>query len=192
MKVFQNLLYKNPTRSVANRAGHSRINRGEVASSNTYSEMSESTGNHVKMYVDHPKDRSKLTCIIHIPGHSSDEFKVFGAFGFKYSKIRLPQEQGQLTKKMNKSNINQDNNAMVQHAVDQIILKKNNKYIPEDEAHYNINYKFDEDNLYDIENMSLDEKKEEEERRTHEFESELQNIYDIKNQNSKHFNAKMK
>ena len=80
--------------------------------------MSESTGNQVKMYVDHPKDRSKLTCIIHIPGHSSDECKVLGDFGFKYSKINPTKDQGHDPPKNNKFNRNQDNNAMVQHVVD--------------------------------------------------------------------------
>ena len=41
-----------------------------------------------KRYLDHPKDRSKLTCLIHGPGNSSDECNVLGDFGFKYSKIR--------------------------------------------------------------------------------------------------------
>ena len=40
--------------------------------------MSESGGKHRKRYVDHPKDRSKLNCLIHGPGHSSDECKVVG------------------------------------------------------------------------------------------------------------------
>ena len=38
--------------------------------------MSESAGMRIKRCVDHPKDRSKLTCLIHGPVHSSDECKV--------------------------------------------------------------------------------------------------------------------
>ena len=37
-----------------------------------------------KQYVDRSKSASK-TCIIHGPGHSSDEFKVLGEFGTKYA-----------------------------------------------------------------------------------------------------------
>ena len=49
--------------------------------------MSESAGKRGKMYVDHPKYRSKLTFLIHGPGHLLDEFKVLGYFGIKYYKF---------------------------------------------------------------------------------------------------------
>ena len=69
---------KKPTREDENCDGNSRKKRGHSALSNTYSKMSESTGKRRKMYVYHPKDGSKLTCLIHGPGHSSDECKVLG------------------------------------------------------------------------------------------------------------------
>ena len=50
--------------------------------------MSESAVKHRKMYVDHPRDISKLICLIHGPGNSSDECKVLGDFGSRYSKSR--------------------------------------------------------------------------------------------------------
>ena len=53
----------------------------------------------------------------------------------------------------------------------------------EDEAHDNINSETNQDNIYGINNMSLDEKKEKKEWRKREFESELEYIYDTKNQN---------
>ena len=62
--------------------------RGESALSTTYSNMSERSDKFRKRYVDHPKDISKLTCLIHGPGHSSYECKVLGNFGSKYSKRR--------------------------------------------------------------------------------------------------------
>ena len=68
--------------------------RRGVASSTTYSEMSESAGKYIKRYVDHPKDRSKLTCIIHGPGNSSDECKMLGDFGYKYFGIRPTKDRG--------------------------------------------------------------------------------------------------
>ena len=48
--------------------------------------MNESTGKHRKRYVDHMKDISRITCLIHVTGHSPDEFKVLGDFGTTYAK----------------------------------------------------------------------------------------------------------
>ena len=56
----------------------------KASSSITYSKTSDSFGKHRKRYVDNPKDRTKLTCLIHGHGNSSDEFKVLGDFGNKY------------------------------------------------------------------------------------------------------------
>ena len=47
--------YKKTTRADSNRAVHSRLKRGDSASSNTYSEMSESSGKRRKRNADHPK-----------------------------------------------------------------------------------------------------------------------------------------
>ena len=62
--------YKKPTREDANRAGYSRKTRGESASLNTYSNMSESAIKCIKRYVENLKDRSKLICFVHGPGNS--------------------------------------------------------------------------------------------------------------------------
>ena len=62
--------YKKTTRSYANRAGHMREIRGETASSKNFSEMIESAVNHRKRHVDHTEDRSRQTCLIHVPGNS--------------------------------------------------------------------------------------------------------------------------
>ena len=70
--------YKKPTRSDTNRAGHSSKIRVEAASSTTYPEMIESSGKRRKRYVYHLKGRSKLTCLIHGPGNSSDECNILG------------------------------------------------------------------------------------------------------------------
>ena len=58
----------------------------EAALSNTYSGVSRFSGKRIKIYVDHKKDRSKLTCLIHVPVHLLCRFKVLGNFGSKYSK----------------------------------------------------------------------------------------------------------
>ena len=44
--------------------------------------------------------------------------------------------------------------------MDEIFLWENNKVSAEEEAHENIEYDFYENDLYQIDNMSLDEKKE--------------------------------
>ena len=62
--------YKKTARADTNHAGHSRLNRGELALSNTHSKMNESNGNHRERYIDHPKGRSKPTYLIHDPVHS--------------------------------------------------------------------------------------------------------------------------
>ena len=80
--------YKKNTRSDTNRDAQSRKIRGEFASSNTYSKTIERSGKHRKRYVYNTRDISKHTFIIHGPGHSSDECKVLGVFGFESSKIR--------------------------------------------------------------------------------------------------------
>ena len=81
--------------------------RGESASENTYPNISDIAGKRIKRYVDHSKDRSKLTFLIHGPRYSSDECKVSGDFGSKYSNIRPAKDCG---KKFCRK---KDNNAIV-------------------------------------------------------------------------------
>ena len=57
--------------------------------------MSDSSNNHSKIYVDHPKDVFKSTHLIHGPRHSPDECKVLGEFGSKYAKNRPTKDIGQ-------------------------------------------------------------------------------------------------
>ena len=64
---------KNPTREYTNRDVHNKKMRGEASSLNTESNMSESADKRRNSYVDHHKDISNQTCLIHGPGHSSDE-----------------------------------------------------------------------------------------------------------------------
>ena len=66
--------------------------------------MSDSNGKHRKMFVDHPNDRSKHTCLIHSPGHSPDECKVLGDVGSKYSKSKPSKDCGHYPATKNKFN----------------------------------------------------------------------------------------
>ena len=95
--------------------------RGESASSNNYSGVSEDLSSAENIYVDHPKDISKPTCLIHFPGHSSDECKVLGDFGYKYAKPRPTKECGHDTARRNKFNRQQENNYILNHTVDEIL-----------------------------------------------------------------------
>ena len=95
--------------------------RGGAALSTTYSDMSESAGKFIKRYVVHPKDRSKRIFLILGIGHSSDECKVLGDFGSKYSKSGPTKDRGheRVYKKNQQTEIYQ---CYFQHAVDEIIL----------------------------------------------------------------------
>ena len=89
--------------------------------------MIEISGKRRKRYVDHLRDRKKYTCLIHGPGHSSDECKVLGDFGSKYYKGRPTKERGHHTIDINKFNRKQEINAIFNHEVDEILQQKNNK-----------------------------------------------------------------
>ena len=71
--------------------------------------MSESTGNNRKRYVDHLKDRSKLTCLVHGPRNTSYECKVLGEFGSKHSKVRPTRDHMKDSTTKNKFYIQQEN-----------------------------------------------------------------------------------
>ena len=96
--------------------------RGEAASSNTHSEMSERSRNHRKRYVEHPKDISKPTCIIHVSDYESDECNVLVGFGSKYAKSRPTKDRGKHSANRNKFNRQQEKTYIVKHTVGEIIL----------------------------------------------------------------------
>ena len=85
--------------------------------------MGKCAGNFKQSYVYHPRDISKLTCIINVPGDSSDEFKVINNFGAKYVTCRIFNESIQETTFNKRVFKNQELNDIVQHAVDDIILQ---------------------------------------------------------------------
>ena len=113
--------YKQPTREDTTHAGHRRENRLESTSSHTYSAMIENTGKHRKRYVDHLERESKI-CLMYGSGYSSDECKVLGDLCSKYVKSRPTKDRGHDTVPRNKFNIQQENNSIVNSAVDEILL----------------------------------------------------------------------
>ena len=121
--------------------------------------MSEIIGNCIKIYVDHLKDISILTCLVRGPGNSSGECKVLGDFGSKYYKIRPTKDHRHDPAFKKTVNRHQQNNYIVQHSVDEIILQDNEKLNAEYESHGNIDSEIGDNNIYEIDNMSLDERK---------------------------------
>ena len=85
--------YNKQTRSDSNRAGHGRHKIVEAASSWTRPEKGENAGKRRKRHVYSPTGKSK-TCMIHGPGHSSEECKVLGDCGDKYSNSRPTKNRG--------------------------------------------------------------------------------------------------
>ena len=111
-----------------------------------------------RKYVDHPQGRSKHTCLIRGPSHSSDECKVLVNFCFNYSKSRPTKDRWHDTTTINKLNRHQEKILIVNHALDEIILRVNNKVSAEAEAHEIIGFDIGENDLYHIDNMSIDKK----------------------------------
>ena len=142
----------------------------------TYSKTIESAGKRRKRYVDHPKGTLKLTCIINGPGYSSNKCNVLGDFGTKYNKEKPTKYHMQEHSTKKSFGRHQDKNTIVKHKFDKIIPQDNKKLIVKYESQENIDDEGNEDDLYDLDKMSLDEK----EWRKHAFESELEYIYDIK------------
>ena len=79
--------------------------------------MSERAVNIRKIYVDYQKGESK-TCLIHGPGHSSDELKVLGEFSSNYVKTRPTKYRRNNPVLRNRFNRQQENNSIVNSAVD--------------------------------------------------------------------------
>ena len=83
-----------------------------------------------------------------------------GKFGSKYSKTRHTKNYGKDPTTKKRIVRHQEKNSIVQHEVDDIILQKRNNLSAEAEAHNNIESKIVESNLYEIDNISINEKKE--------------------------------
>ena len=121
--------------------------------------MIERNGEHRKRYVDHPKDIPKPTCLIHGPRHSSDECKVLGDFGSKYAKSRPTNDRRQDPANGNKFNRRHEKNAIFNHTVYGILMQEYNKVSAEEVENKNIESEIVDNDIYQIDNMSLDDKK---------------------------------
>ena len=104
------------------RAGRSRLKRRESASSNTYSEISERSVKRRKGCIDYPKGKSKPTCLIHVPVHLSYEWNFMRDFCSNYVKSWSTKYRRHDPIPKKKFKRYQENNAIVNIAVDKILL----------------------------------------------------------------------
>ena len=80
-----------------------------------------------------------------------------GDFGTKYAKVRRTKDHNQDYATRKKSGIHEEKNYIVQHAVDEIILKEKTLLLSvKYETHENIDDEFNEDELYKFDRNSLD------------------------------------
>ena len=75
-------------------------------------------------------------------------------------KVDLLRTAGTIPLPKNKFNRQKENNAIFNSAVYEILMHENQKVSAEKEAHKNIQSEFDENNIYQIDNMSLEYTKE--------------------------------
>ena len=80
--------------------------------------------------------------------------------GSKYAKIRHYNNRGHNPSNKNEYTRQQYNNSVVNSAVDDIIFQEYNKVSSGTESQEIIESEFDENDLYRIDNMSIEEKKE--------------------------------
>ena len=109
-------------------------------------------------YLDHTKDISKNTCLIHGIRHSPYKCKVFGEFSFKCFKNRPPKYLWNCPATRLFLNKQQYNIAIVNNEEDEILLQENINVGAESEEHENIGSKINKNDLYHIENMIFDDK----------------------------------
>ena len=121
--------------------------------------MGERYDRHIKRYVDRPPGKSK-TCLIHVPGNSSDECKFLGDFCAKYAKGNHTKDHGDNPVPRNKFIRQKGNNSIVNNAVDEVILHETKKVSVVEEAPEFLEYYYDENELYQVENISLEDTKE--------------------------------
>ena len=118
--------YKKPTQSDANCAGHSSQMRLEDDLSQTHPTMGESSDKRRKIYVYRSTGEMK-TCLIHIPGHSSDECKVLVDFCANYAKGRHTKDHNNYPVPRRNFNRRKGNNAIINNVVDEILPNETQK-----------------------------------------------------------------
>ena len=121
--------------------------------------MSERTGKVRKQYADCSLRKLK-TYLIYVPGNSSDECKVLRDFSAKYAKVKRTKDCVNHCMPRFYFNSQQKNNGIVNNAVHEILLHETKKVSAAKEAPEFLESGYDENELYQVENMSLENTKE--------------------------------
>ena len=105
--------------------------------------------------------------------------KVLGYFGAKYSKCKPTKDHGNNPIPRKKNNRQPENNAIINNVVDEIPLNETQKVSAAREAPEFLESDCDENNIYQVEKISLEETKEKIEQRKRAFECEHKSYYRI-------------
>ena len=130
--------------------------------------MGERDDNNIKWYLDHPSGESKI-CLIYGPGNSSNEWKIFGDFGANYAKENPTKDHENYPIPRDKFNRQKENNVIVNNTMDGTLLHKTQKVSAVKEAPEFLESDYDENKIYQVENMILEETKEKLERHKRAF-----------------------
>ena len=151
--------YKKPTRADTNLSGHNRHKRVEAALSWTRPKKGVIAGKHKKLHVDSLSGKSK-TCLIHVPRHYSEEFRVLGYFETKFANSIPTKNRGSNPVPRGEINKQQEWNGIVNNALDEILLTEDLKISDVREAPEFLDSDYDENDLYQDDKISLEETKE--------------------------------
>ena len=162
--------------------GHITKNRVEAAWSQTHFVMVDNAGKCIKWYVDFPSVESK-TCIFPLSQAFFFKCNILGDFGSKYAKGKPTNDRGNHPVPRNKFNKQQENNAIFNNVVDEIILHETQKLSAVKEAPEFLESGYDENEVYPFENMRLEDTKEKLEWRKREFECKQKSKYRVENKN---------
>ena len=127
--------------------------------------------------------RESNTCLTHGLGHSSDECKVLGNFGAKYAKSQPTKDRRIKPVPIKILNKQQENRIIINNAVDEILFNETKKVSAVNhEAPDFLEMDYDENDLYQMENMSLDETKEKIDWRKRVFKYECSYVIENRNE----------
>ena len=99
--------------------------------------------------------------MIHGPGYSSDECKVLGEFGTNYASVQPKKDCGSNTITRKEFQKKQENHTIIDNNMDELHTVESKKVSAVNhEAPELLESEYDDNNQYQVENMSLDETKE--------------------------------
>ena len=159
--IYEEVVTPSYLKTIQEEANPTRIIRNKTVEAflpNTHPLKYVSAGKRHKRYVDISKSESK-TCMLHGAGHSSDECKVLGKFGTKYTAFHTTKGCRINTVPEKIFQVKQENHYILNN-MDEIQMTESNKVnAVNNEASEFLESNYNENNLYQVENMSLGETK---------------------------------